>query len=198
MNKAASRESVQERQDAVAEWLRLAVNHAKAAQHLRRHKALRPQMLFLVQQSMEDAVKGIARNAGLSHPDVRHSGHEILRLFVWLHGQVVSTTDTAAYIDDLLARHRADDQKYSTVTQIQDLLMLTTSDRNGQYLGENQRKAARQFFESALTVSPTKGHVPSSGVGASSSGSDQAAPAGSNIGSSMRSAVPTSKTGAAR
>ena len=47
-------------------------------------------------------------------------------------------------------------------------------------------------------VADADAHVPSSGVGASSSGSNQAAPAGSNIGSSMRSAVPTSKTGAAR
>ena len=48
------------------------------------------------------------------------------------------------------------------------------------------------------TIEAISGHVPSSGVRASPSRSNQAVPAGSNIGSSMRSAVPTSKTGAAR
>ena len=57
------------------------------------------------------------------------------------------------------------------------------------------RNAIRPNYKHTIN---SYGHVPSSGVGASSSGSDQAAPAGSNIGSSMRSAVPTSKTGAAR
>ena len=62
---------------------------------------------------------------------------------------------------------------------------------------ENLEYGLRQDVHEAVSGTQT-GHVPSSGVGVSPWRSNQAAPAGGNIGSSMRSAVPTSKAGAAR
>ena len=154
MTNAERRETIDQRQAAVGEWIRLAVNHAQAAHILRRAASLQAQRLFMVQQSIEDAVKAIARNAGLSHKEVREYSHDILGLFVWYHSHVISTTRTAPYIDDLLANCSASHKEYNVVTQIDNLRVLTTSDRDPKHLDEHQRKAAEQFFESALTVSP--------------------------------------------
>ena len=148
MSDAQELEDTATRRQAAGEWFELASKHAGAAVLLAEAEGLETHALYMTQQSMEAGAKGLARGAGLTHREVR--GHNNLHLFIRVVHEAVKVTETATHIDNLLAKHSVKGESYDTVGQLHAIFKQTASHRNA----GNQEKAAKEFFESMLTVPP--------------------------------------------
>ena len=145
------KESTASRRQEVGEWLRLALSNAKAAVLLAEEGGLERQALYMVEQSMETAAKGVARRATkMSYGDVKAEGHQLLHLYAKTLDEVVRGTGTASRMDKLLARLSVRGEAYSILNELQLLLALSASPKDEEY----QKEVARKFFSDMGTASP--------------------------------------------
>ncbi|MYA50739.1 MAG: hypothetical protein F4Y25_08420 [Chloroflexi bacterium] len=137
---------------AVGEWFYNAWKHASIASYLApRFKTL---ALHMTQQSMEFAAKGIGLNAKLSHKQITKTRHNNLNLFIWFHDIMLKQTKSAPYLNEWLFSWLGEREELKADTQVENLLQLTASPEDAKLLSEKQRKAAKDFYESALTMTP--------------------------------------------
>ena len=151
-----SAEQHAEKEQAVHQWLGNAWQHARAARLLAKRPGLEKTALYMAQQSMECAAKGICLNAGLPHKELTGARHNNLKLFLQFHGLIIEQTQSAPYIDDVLSDYIGDQERLKTESQLNRFLLLTTSPRQAQGLSKEQRQAARDFYASALLLSPAE------------------------------------------
>ena len=136
------------------EWFSIASSNALAAVLLSKNIGLRTQSLYFVQQSMEATTKGIASSAGISHEEVRSSGHNNLQLFIKVLDEVVTRINGAAFINGIMSSQNSEQESYDVVKQLQDLLEVTAKPVDAKKLGAERERKAREFFSSMLLVSP--------------------------------------------
>ena len=103
---------------------------------------------------MECAAKGICLNAGLPHSKLIDSRHNNLNLFLQFYSQILTQTQTAPYIDDILANYFDHQEDSKSESQLNRFLMLTTSPKKAKGLSREQREAATRFYTSALVLTP--------------------------------------------
>ena len=140
-------ETTATRWEAVGEWLEVASGNARSAVLLAREGGLEKQALYMTEQSMEAAVKGLARWVGLPHKDVRVEGHNLLHLYAKVLDRVVRVTGTAPHVDQMLSEFSAPGEAYDALARLDQFLDLTASPRNA---GEE----ARKFFRDMMAASP--------------------------------------------
>ena len=138
----------------VGEWFDLASTNAAAAVLLSSHQSLRRQSLYMTQQSMETATKGLARARGVPHEQFRKWGHNNLNLFIWVVNEVVTTTGSAPFIDAILSTDRTQRNQADVVTRLQDMFNLTASPKDAMRMGSDIEGRARAFYESMLLLPP--------------------------------------------
>ncbi len=146
-------ETIEERFKSAGEWVAVASEHADAAVDLSKKPRLSKQALYHTQQCMEDATKGIARAAGVSHDDLREHSHNYPYLFFLLLDTIITESDGIQYANELLSPYYANQQEYDVRTHLGDMLNLTSSPRN-KNLSKQQREAAEQFFDALLQFPP--------------------------------------------
>ena len=143
-------ENTTARRKEVGEWLKLASENARAAVLLAEAGGLERQALYMAQQSMETAAKGLARRVGMSYEDIKVERHNLLHLYAKTLDLVVSGTDTASRLDKLLSRLSVQGEAYNTLDKLQHMLALTASP-----IDEKHRETiAREFFAEMMTASP--------------------------------------------
>lgn len=113
----------------------------------------RKQALYHTQQSMEDATKGIARAAGISHDDLREHSHNYPYLFFLLLDTIITDSDGIQYSNELLSPYYANQEEYDAKTRLGNMINLTSSPSN-KNLTKTQREAAEQFFDALLRFPP--------------------------------------------
>ncbi len=143
-------ESVATRRQAVGEWLNLASSNAGAAILLAEEEGLERQALYMTQQTMEVATKGLARGAGISHNAVRETGHDNLYLLLLAVEEIIAATDALPFVDSLLSRFKINGKRYNTGKQLRKMITLSGKPQKA---GDQEREA-REFFEEMLTMSP--------------------------------------------
>lgn len=146
-------ESVEDRFQSAGEWVAVASEHADVAVELSRNPRFSKQALYHTQQSMEDAAKGMARAAGVSHDDLRKHSHDYPYLFFLVLDTIITESDGIQYANELLSPHYANQQEYDAKTHLGNMLNLTSSPRNKD-LTKQQRQAAEQFFDALLQFPP--------------------------------------------
>ena len=87
----------------------------------------RKQALYHTQQSMEDATKGIARAAGISHDDLREHSHNYPYLFFLLLDTIITDSDGIQYSNELLSPYYANQEEYDAKTRLGNMINLTSS-----------------------------------------------------------------------
>ena len=134
---------------AMGDWLDLASEHAEVACLLARK--FPTHALYMTQQSMEAATKGLARGMGASHEDVRSWGHQNFNLFFWLMENLVRMGATP-HIDEILASHGVAHPEKDVLTRLHDMVLRTANPRRLSKAPD--REAASQFYGSMLTLPP--------------------------------------------
>ena len=134
---------------AMGEWLDLASEHAAVSCLLARN--FPAHALYMTQQSMEAATKGLARGMGASHEEVRRWGHQNFNLFFWLMENLVSMGATP-HIDEILASHGVAHPEKDALTRLQEMVLRTANP--GRLSKGSDREAAREFYGSMLTLPP--------------------------------------------
>ena len=154
MSKAGPLEDLQTRRHHVAEWFELALCNAEAAVLLAEHPRLRCQSLFLTQQAMEAATKGFARNAGLSHNDIRKWRHNNLNLFLWCVDAVIESAEITEQIRNIFSADPYVEGQSDVILQLKALLEKSGDLREARELGKDKEEVARKYFAYILTLPP--------------------------------------------
>lgn len=143
-------ESNAARHQAVGDWLKLASRNAKAAVRLAQAEDLQTHALYMTQQTMEAATKGLARGAAKSHSDVREAGHENLNLLGLVVNDVLIATDAVSFVDSTLSRYKINGKPYNVREQLRRMITLSGKPQKA----GDQEQEARDFFEQLMTASP--------------------------------------------
>ncbi len=141
------REDVDARYKSVGQWLELASENASAAVLLANAEGLDRQALYMTQQGMELAVKGLARWIGFSHEAVKVEGHNVLRLYAKINERIINATGTARYADQMLAGLSKPSESFDVVSKLDELLDLSARPQVAD-------ARARQFYRDIMTISP--------------------------------------------
>ena len=141
-------------QRTVETWLANAWQNAKLATSLAKKPGYQALALHMTQQSMECAAKGISLNMRVPHKRLKNLSHNNLELFVECYGIILQQTKSAPYVDELLVDYTGGREELKANSQVQNLLNLTTTPGRSGNLSEDQKKAARAFYHSALTIPP--------------------------------------------
>ena len=146
----AQQESTATRHRAVGDWLKLASRNAKAAVRLAHVEDLQTHALYMTQQTMEAATKGLARGAGKSHDDVRDAGHDNLNLLALVVNEITIATESASFVDSVLSRYKINGKPYNVREQLRKMITLSGQPQKA----GDQKQEARDFFEKMLVASP--------------------------------------------
>lgn len=147
-------EGPEDRYQAVAQWFRLARNNAQAADLLGRRRELRTQSLYMTQQSLEAATKGLARHVGLSHGEVKELGHNNQQMFIWLLHHMAGTARDIVDIDAVLSGSDATFRGHGAVDRLAEVLELTASPGRRSQSSKYMQDRATDFFTSMLLTPP--------------------------------------------
>ena len=139
---------------AVGEWFDLASSNAKAAVVLSKRESLQRQSLYIAQQSMEAATKGLARARGIPHDQLRKWGHNNFNLFFWVIDEIVKTTESAQFIDSILSTHDLQSAAADVTTRLQDIFNLTASPKDTRRMKPEVQAKASALYESMLLLPP--------------------------------------------
>ena len=134
---------------AMGEWLDLASKHAAVSCLLARK--FPAHALYMTQQSMEAATKGLARGMGASHEEVRSWRHQNFNLFFWLMENLVSMGATP-HIDEILASHGVAHPEKDALTRLHEMVLRTANP--WRLSKDSDREAARELYGSMLTLPP--------------------------------------------
>ena len=149
MNNEGQVESQALAREAMGEWLDVASEHAEVSRLLARR--FPKHALYMTQQSMEAATKGLARGMGASHEEVRRWGHQNFNLFFWLVENMVRL-GASPHIDEILASHGVAHPEKDVLTRLQEMVLRTA---NPMRLEDSMdREVAREFYGSMLTIPP--------------------------------------------
>ena len=136
------------RRQALGEWLKFASRNAKAAVLLAGEEGLETHALYMTEQTMESATKGIARGAGKSHTEVY--GHDYINLFLSAMDDMVTALDAVPYMNNVFSSIKIDGKPYDAAGQIQRMIALSGNPKKA---GEREQEA-RDFFEKMLIAPP--------------------------------------------
>lgn len=145
---SAQHEDAATRRRAVGEWLEIASRNARAAVLLAGEGGLETHALYMTEQTMEAAAKGIARGAGKSHDEVH--GHDYINLFLSAMDKMVTALDAMPYMNNVFSSIKIDGKSYNAAEQIQRMIALSGKPRDA----GTREQEARNFFEKMLVASP--------------------------------------------
>ena len=144
----------------VMEWFEVASKNAQCAVILskkpgsRKQSRFRKQSLYMTQQSMETATKGLASVAGVSYEEIRKLRHNNLRIFFLFMERVLAAMQSVDYISAVLSSHSADNESYDAAAEISNMLNLTSDPRNRGKLSKSQKESATRFYNSMMALPP--------------------------------------------
>ena len=141
-------------QAAIGEWLEKAWQNAKAAEWMASKDRQPTLAVYLTQQSIECAVKGVGLSAGISHANLKRMGHNTLQSFLEFHKIVLEKTQSSSYVDRILLSLKDSQHKAPVDTRIENLLQLVASPKDRKGFTDEQRMASRRFYASARMVTP--------------------------------------------
>ena len=136
------------RQWAVGQWLKAGTKNARVAVTLAKTPGFETHALYAAQQSMEAAVKAIARGFGKSHQDLY--GHNYLQLFLLFLNDVLTVSEAAPEINKMLSKHQSLGETADSIGQVRQMLKLSASPKQKAY----QQELAGKFFDDALFAPP--------------------------------------------
>ena len=137
----------------VMEWFELASENAECAVLLSNRGRFRKQALYMTQQSMEAATKGMASDAGVSYREILKHGHNNLHIILLVFQKYLDTMPNVDHINDVLSSHSANNEPYDAAAKISNILNLTSDPRNREELSKSQKESATQFYDSMRLAS---------------------------------------------
>lgn len=137
----------------VMEWFALASENAECAVLLSKNPRLRKQALYMTQQSMEAATKGLASAAGISYEEIRKHRHNNLHIFLLFMERVLAAMPDVDYINAVLSSHSDGNERYDAAARIMDIINLTSAPRNREGLSKCERESATRFYNSMQLAS---------------------------------------------
>ena len=123
----------------VMEWFELAWENAECAVLLSKRARLRKQALYMTQQSMEAATKGIATAVGIPRREITKRGHNNLNIFLLFMERVLAAMPDVDRINDVLSSHSTNNEPYDAAAKISNILNLTSDPRNRRKLSKSQK-----------------------------------------------------------
>lgn len=138
----------------VMEWFELASENAECAVLLSENPRLRKQALYMTQQSMEAATKGMATAVGIPRREITKRGHNNLNIFLLFMERVLAAMPDVDRINDVLSSHSTNNEPYDAAAKISNILNLTSDPRNRRKLSKSQKESATRFYNSMRLASP--------------------------------------------
>ena len=137
----------------VMEWFELASENAECAVLLSKRARFRKQALYMTQQSIEAATKGMATAVGIPRREITKRGHNNLHIFLLVFQKYLDAMPDVDYISAVLSSYSADNEPYDAAAKISNILNLTSDPRNRGELSKSQKESATQFYDSMRLVS---------------------------------------------
>lgn len=137
----------------VMEWFEVASKNAQCAVILSKHPRLRKQTLYMTQQSMEAATKGLATVVGIPYRELLKHGHNNLHIFLLVFQKYLDAMPDVYRINDVLSSHSADNEPYDAAARILDIINLSSTPRDRDKLDKSQKQSATRFYESMKLAS---------------------------------------------
>ena len=148
-----TQEEIGRRRERAGEWIVEADKHIRAAKHLVKKDGLQTLTLSHIQQSMENATKGLARASGVEHKRLKSEiGHNNLFLFGKITEIVIDSLEGYEHANEILATLYPQDENYDTSKRIGDMLAATASPKQVESFGA--RQYAKDIFTSAMSMTP--------------------------------------------
>ena len=150
-------EDYETRRKAAGEWIKVALSNATAAKILSKRKGLANQSLYLTGQSMEAAIKGIARGTGFSHAAVYEWRHNYIEGFLILQdSRYTNIEGVQEAIGRIWEQFEAYNMQVAGIEKLRTLLDRTAAPNGKKWrgMGKEKKKNAENFFNSMLVMSP--------------------------------------------